>query len=86
MIDPKEKRFVEEEGSMMMKSFQIGDLRMTKNVKKANITKTYHTANGALIKGSKVRIESANDDNKKVRVSDEVGRLFWVELKDVKMD
>ena len=59
---------------------------MAENVKRANITKTYHTANGALLKGSKVRIEDANLDQQKIRVTDDVGRLFWVERKDVKLD
>ena len=68
-----------------MKSFQIGELRMAKNVKKANITKTYHTANGALMKGSKVRVEDVNTKTEKTRVSDETGRIFWIQRSDVQL-
>ena len=60
--------------------------QMTKNVKKASITKTYHTANGALIKGTPIRIEEINTQGQKVRVSDDVGRLFWVDRRDVQLD
>lgn len=58
---------------------------MIRNVKKASITRTYHTANGALIKGTRIRIEETNMQDKKMRVSDDVGRLFWVNMEDVKL-
>lgn len=59
---------------------------MSEENKKANVTKTYHTANGALIKGSKVKIQEVDEIYKKVRVSDDVGRLFWVHRKDVQLN
>lgn len=86
MISLKKKRFVVESESMMMEKLHQGRKKMAENVKKANVTKTYHTANGALIKGTKVRVEDTNSNQEKIRVTDDVGRLFWVERKDVKLD
>ena len=59
---------------------------MSEESRKANVTKTYHTANGALLKGTRVKIQDIDESYKKIRVSDDVGRLFWVERKDVQQD
>lgn len=58
---------------------------MGKKVVKGNVTKTYHTANGTLYKGSKVRVEDVSSKTEKTRVSDETGRIFWVHRSDVQL-
>ena len=58
---------------------------MEKKVIKGNVTKTYHTANGTLYKGSKVRVEDINTKTEKTRVSDETGRIFWIQRSDVQL-
>ena len=59
---------------------------MSEESRKAIVIKTYHTANGALLEGTKVKIRDVDESYKKIRVSDDVGRLFWVERKDVQLD
>ena len=58
---------------------------MEKKVIKGNVTKTYHTANGTLYNGSKVRVEDVNTKTEKTRVSDETGRIFWIQRSDVQL-
>ena len=58
---------------------------MEKDVKKASVTKTYHTSKGTLYKGSKVKVEETNTETLKMRVTDEVGRIFWIERQHVKL-
>ena len=58
---------------------------MEKKVIKGNVTNTYHTANGTLYKGSKVRVEDINTKTEKTRVSDETGRIFWIQRSDVQL-
>lgn len=70
----------------MVKKLHRRGKKMSGSVKKANVTKTYHTANGALMKGTRVKFSESDSDEKRIRVTDEVGRLFWVERKDVKLD
>jgi len=59
---------------------------MAKNTVKASILKTHHTAKGALYKGSKVIITDPPNNTQKIRVTDEIGRIFWVKREDVKID
>jgi len=56
---------------------------MAKRAVKGSVTKTYHTANGTLYKGSKVKVEETNPKTNKARVSDETGRIFWIKEDDV---
>jgi hypothetical protein len=82
MIDLKKKRsVVDVEDTMMMLWREL----MAKRAVKGSVTKTYHTANGTLYKGSKVRIEDVNSKSEKTRVSDETGRIFWIEKRDVQL-
>ena len=82
MIDLNERKFVEGKENTMKKIWREP---MEKKVIKGNVTKTYHTANGTLYKGSKVRVEDVNTKTEKTRVSDETGRIFWIQRSDVQL-
>ena len=82
MIDLNERKFVEGKENTMKKIWRE---LMEKKVIKGNVTKTYHTANGTLYKGSKVRVEDVNTKTEKTRVSDETGRIFWIQRSDVQL-
>ena len=82
MIDLNERKFVEGKENTMKKIWRE---LMEKKVIKGNVTKTYHTANGTLYKGSKVRVEDINTKTEKTRVSDETGRIFWIQRSDVQL-
>tara|TARA_R100001015_G_C4611424_1_gene166822 strand:- start:1123 stop:1296 length:174 start_codon:yes stop_codon:yes gene_type:complete len=50
---------------------------------KAKINKTYITTEGTLYKDSIVRITQLANKDKEVRVKDDVGRIFYVNHKDL---
>jgi len=50
---------------------------------KAKINKTYITTEGTLYKDSIVRITQLATKDKEVRVKDDVGRIFYVNHKDL---
>tara|TARA_R100001163_G_C4920414_1_gene100894 strand:- start:253 stop:426 length:174 start_codon:yes stop_codon:yes gene_type:complete len=50
---------------------------------KAKINKTYITTEGTLYKDSIVRITQLAKKDKEVRVKDDVGRIFYVNHKDL---
>lgn len=52
-----------------------------KKIIKAKVKKTYFTTEGTLYKDSIVRIEST--DKKLVRVRDSVGKIYYINTKDV---
>ena len=50
---------------------------------KAKINKTYITTEGTLYKDSIIRITQLAKKDKEVRVKDDVGRIFYVNHKDL---
>ncbi len=50
---------------------------------KATVNKTIISVNGALHEKSKVIIDEISKCGEKVRVTDEMGRIFWVSQRDI---
>ena len=50
---------------------------------KAIVNKTVMTINGALYEKSIVVVEEINAKEEKARVTDEMGRIFWLQIGDI---
>jgi len=50
---------------------------------RAIVNKTIVTVNGALYEKSTVIVEEINAKEEKVRVTDEMGRIFWLSICDI---
>ena len=53
------------------------------NKRKGKITETYYTTEGTLYKDSIVRIENISTKSSYARVKDELGKIFYVNTKDL---
>ena len=53
------------------------------NKTKAIVNRTIMDVNGALYEKSEVKIDKIDKNNKKIRVSDGMGRIFWVLEQDI---